>query len=311
VPSQGVEASPFLWTALAALCAGLAAGQALGVVRSYLMRFRARGGAPRPSPEAGPGSGRLARAGAFASLGILAFAALLVLPPKASFAAPALCAWAAALGAAGLAAGLWPRAGTAAALALFAASALILRILASPYSPYADGSEIARLLPLSVTAGQAAPIYRGELRLFERGAAETRLVELPLPEASIVAETIELRGPLAFLSLFPASGSIDRRLYRVVGIAGGAAAPYLLPRPRGLAEALLSRIAPLGPGPGFVSGEPPARAEAAAGLLVRSRAASAAPPDLQPFQSVVYTLGGDGIPRIAPLPGGGVLPVGR
>ncbi|MDA8426074.1 MAG: hypothetical protein M0Z80_08035, partial [Treponema sp.] len=115
MPGPGVEASPFLWTALAALCAGLAAGQALGAARRYAAnararaesspgsaqalsakvrassgaevegrtpehddaKLRARGSAPRPYSEAG--SGRLARALAFASLGILALAALLVL----------------------------------------------------------------------------------------------------------------------------------------------------------------------------------------------------------------------------------------
>ncbi|MDA8425716.1 MAG: hypothetical protein M0Z80_06220, partial [Treponema sp.] len=189
------------------------------------------------------------------------------------------------------------------------AATLLLRTLASPYSPYAEGSEIARLLPLSVETGRAAPVYRAELRLPGRGAAPAGLVELPLPEVSIVAETLDLRGPLAFLAQFPAGGSIDLRLYRVLGLCGGAAAPYLLPRPRGLAGALVSRIAPLGAGLGFVPGAPPARAYAAAGLLVRSRAASAAP-ELQPFQSVVYTLGGDGIPRITPSPPGGPLPVG-
>ena len=303
--SPGVEASAYLWSGLCALFEGLALGQTLRWVLSL-----ARG--PRRGP--GPGRrgrferGRPARACVAASLGILAAVALLIFPSKAALHGSALLDWAVFIAACGCLAGVWPRVGGGAVAALLVALVLLLRGAVSDWLPAGAGAEIARLLPFEVAAAGAArggggaagasAVYRGELQ--ERrgeGPTLTRRVELPVGEASLTVETLELRGPLAFLAAFP-SGASELRLYRIVGLAGAQARPLLFPRRRNL----LDGLAPLGDGAGFVPGAAGAHREAVAGLLVRSRATTEAPA-IEPLQPIIYSFGSDLAPRLAPPPG--------
>ncbi|MGO8695495.1 MAG: hypothetical protein ACLQMF_17680 [Rectinemataceae bacterium] len=307
----GLEASPYLWAAPAALGAGLAAGQALAWMLARVRFAASRADAAPPTFARGRlgdlrdrRAGRPARAGAFASLGILAFAGLLVFPPKDYLAAPALCVWALFFGVAGMVAGLRPRAGGTAAAALALAAFGLVRVAVLSWTPFEGNIEIARLFPLETSSPQDGSVYRAELRLAGGGAAASPgLIELPRGQTAIVVESMELRGPLAFLALFPRSPSVVLRLYRVVAIAGGSEPPYFLPRVEGPVDRLVSHFAPLDPTLGFVPGAPGVAREALAGLFVRMRAASAAS-DVQPLQIVVFSLGDDRIPHAAPSTGG-------
>jgi hypothetical protein len=318
VTGPSLAASPYLWVTMAALGAGLAAGQVLGWafgrVRRVTRRVAATTSGARhvarahPRDRRSPGAGRLARAGAFSSFGILALAGLLVFPSKDYLDAPALCAWALFFALAGLAAGLWPRAGGAAAAALLVAVFALVHVAIASWTPFEGEVEIARLFPLELSNAQGGSVYRAELRIVGYGAGggavvSPRMIELPRDQTAIVAESIELRGPLAFLALFPKSPMIVLRLYRVVAIAGESEAPYRLPQSASPTDRLVSRFAALEASQGYRPGAPPAVKESLAGLFVRIRAASAEA-DVQPLQGIVFTLGDDFVPRIESSPGG-------
>jgi hypothetical protein len=214
------SADPYLWSALAAIAAGLAAGQA---VRALVPTVWGRAGFERKR------SARGARAIALLALALLAAAALLVLADKTSLAAAlpsGLVPWACVLFGLGLVAGFRP---FAAGLPLLAVAVCLVFSLGLclegwlPVRPSNDGGfEVARLLPY-----QTGPSgFRGQLELPERDSVPVAQdLSLSTNALKLRVETLAFAGPLRLLSslAFPRGASAGYsptlRLYRVVGAA--------------------------------------------------------------------------------------------
>jgi hypothetical protein len=264
---------PYLWSALAAAFLGLALGQAIRWLISY-PRFAAHRAGRADSKRAH----RSARALVFFSRAMLAAAALLVFPQKASLFEGALRPWAASLLVLGTLAGVWPRAAGLPVAVLLAAAVLALDLGLSGWLVFHGPGPVATLLPfeLTVPAGTgsdgAAPrgaSFRGELELAERDSVPVvQKVEMGTSEAALAVESLEFRGPAGFVASLLRSG---RRFYRLVGLVGPDLPPLRFPP----ASGLLGRLAALGPDAGFAAGAPPVEREALFGSFIRRRSSSA------------------------------------
>lgn len=266
---------PYLWITAACLFAGLAAGQALRAFASLGEGFlRSRRRAP----------GRLARAIAFLSLGILGFAGLLVFAAK-PLAPTMSCAWPWALLVflAAFLAGFRP---LAAGLPIAAASIACLLVIGLALEgwlalrPATKGAAyvVGSFLPYEVGSSS----FRGHLELPERDSVPVAQ-ELSLASNSLAVsvEGLRLSGPLRFLSELSAafsgkggSGAAPLLYYRVVGIAapGGISQAFAAPARIRLLDFLL----PLTAGGGLEPGGESAESSAPLGLATRTRRTSPA-----------------------------------
>jgi hypothetical protein len=245
---------PSLWVGLAALFAGIAVGQALRAFIS-IREPRVR--------SLGARSARIARAIAFLSLGLLAFTGLLIFADKgaietamnAPFAGGAfLLPWACVAAALGLLAGFRPLALGLPIIALAAGSCVLLSLCLAGWLPFhaasGEGYRIARLMPYEVGASS----FRGQLETAERDSVPV-LQELSLDSSSVslVAESLELVGPLGFAAKvlasagrisYAARGSYEAsaRFYRIVGLGapGGPERAFAPPPSLGVLDAVLT-----------------------------------------------------------------------
>jgi hypothetical protein len=251
---------PYLWSALAALLLGLALGQAI----RWIATPRRAGIEARVRRERSS-----ARALALVGLALLPATALLVFPAKASLQGAALPAWAAAVLAAGLLAGLWPRAAGLPMAAVALGAFLFLDAGLAGWLPFSGPGPVASLLPYEASGGAAgAASFRGELELAERDSVPVvQEIGMASADAALAVESLDLSGPLGLAALL-AKG--EGRFYRVVGLVGSGAAPELFPPPSGL----LGRLAPLGPGEGLEPGAAPERRLALLGFFERRRSTS-------------------------------------
>ena len=300
---SGIRADPYLWVSVAAVFTGLALGQAARAFLPY------RGPAARSARRR---SGRVARAIAFLSFGILSVAALLVMADKGALAvglarggavpgAGALMPWAAVVAGLALVAGMRPLAAgiplVCAALAVTFLARLALEDWLPLRAPTAGGSvKVAEMLPYEV--GPAS--FRGHLELSER-AAKPAAQELALGSNSVgvTVETLVASGPVAFLAkiVLPSPRTLAAtapRFYRVVGIAAPGGATQAFSAPANIR--LLDTLLPLAPGAGLEPGAAAATSGPVA-LARRSRQTSAAS-GLVALEPVSFGLGEDGVPTV-------------
>jgi len=283
---HGLETSPYLWAAIGALGFGLALGQILRWVFDPHASWREGAGAAASGAE----GRRITRAIVFASLGILAASALVILPPKSSLHGPGLWAWAGGFAACGTFAGIMPRLGGAVSLALLVLLTGLARFGRSGWQPLELNTELARIVPLeSPASGPTAGAYRAEYR--ERGGS-ARILTLRASQVALIVDSVELDGPAAFLAALPRAAE-SLRLYRIYGISGDSGPPPLHAEGRTLFE-LLARS---GPGEGLVPGAAPVSHSALGGLLRMGRATSA-PVPAESLQPLVYGIGEDLSPRL-------------
>jgi len=258
---------PYLWAALGALFLGMAAAQ---------------GGRWVAASRAAAARGRSARALVFASLAVLAAAALLVFPPKASLLDAWLWIWAAACLAAGVLAGLWPRAAGLPLAVLFGTSLAVLAFGLAGWLDFHGPARVATLLPFEVvrpgaaagTEAGAAPSagasFRGELETAEQDSAPlVQELSMQTADVALVVEGIELRGPVAFLAALARPASAGR-FYRLVALVGPGSPSIVFPRPAKLFE----RLAAIGDAEALEPVAPPVERKALLGLFTRRRAAS-------------------------------------
>jgi hypothetical protein len=299
----GIRDDPYLWVSVAAVFTGLALGQA---ARAFL---------PYRGPEARAArrrSGRVTRAIAFLSFGILSVAALLVMADKGALAvgitkggavpgAGALMPWAAVVAGLAFVAGMRPLAAgiplVCAALAVTFLAHLALEDWLPLRATAAGGSvKVAELLPYEV----GPTSFRGHLELSER-AAKPAAQELALGSDSvgITVETLVVAGPVAFLArvVMPTPRvltAVAPRFYRVVGIAapGGAVQAFSPPANVRLLDTLL----PLAPGAGLEPGA--AAVSSGVSALARRSRQTSAPSGLVALEPVSFGLGDDGVPAV-------------
>jgi hypothetical protein len=220
-------ADPYLWASAAALFIGLAFGQATRAALPGLLR-RARAARSR--------SGRISRAIAFLSLGILGVAALLVFADKSALSAALgqggiLLPWAGVVAAAALLAGRRPlAAGLPLALLVLAALGLLRLGLEGwlPLRPAAAGAPVRLAVLLPYEVGPSS--FRGHLELQARDSVPVaQELGLASSAAALSVESLELSGPLnlaAGMAGRMASPNFEPRasFYRIVGIAGSGGA---------------------------------------------------------------------------------------
>ena len=262
-----LKVDPYLWSALAALFAGLSLGQVSRWASTFFPRARTRRDARSKRAR------RWTRAVAFFALALLPATAILVFPAKASLSVAALLPWSAAVLALGALMGAWPKAAGIPIALLVVAFFVGLGAGLSGWLAFKGPGLVASLLPLDVVVPQSAaeaPSFRGELELAERDSVPiAQRIEMQSSEVALVAESIELAGPLGLAAKLARSGS-SGRFYRVVGLVSPNAPPTLFPS----ASTLLGRVAALGSGEGFEPGAAPAMREALWGLFTRRRSAS-------------------------------------
>jgi hypothetical protein len=250
--TANIWADPYFWTTLVAVFFGFASGQALRVfIRLKENRVVARRRRSR----------RIARAIAFLSIGILAFAALLVLADKAALVGGiarflAIPSWVAFVAVVGMAAGFRPFVlGTPLAALALSVLGLVGLCLDGWLPLRAAGSsfEIARLLPYEVGPNG----FSGHFELPERDSVPVaQELGLPSNSVSLRVESLELAGPLRLAvgllkvvsagervrsSDASASFSTVARFYRIVGLASpGGDMRFASPRHIALLDTLLS-----------------------------------------------------------------------
>jgi hypothetical protein len=289
-------ANPWLWSGLAAFFLGMALGQ-----MAFAALGRIRKG--RRSPKAAT-----IRAPIFASIGLAAGAALLILPPSGALLAPGLSVWSPAVFVLGCLAGFLPRAVGIPVLVIAVGAVLLARSGLSDWSSYGGRASLARLLPFEIAREASGAVHvRSQLDLDlgpGAGSPGQTVIDLPFDSAALCVEGLELRGPLAALAVIsradrpPADAGSIARFFRVAGISGPAPAALAFPMGGGALSRALAGLARLAPGSGFEAGE---RAESSAfgGLVVHSRATSPLQA-LEPLRSLSFSLDPSLVPGIVP-----------
>ena len=272
------ETNPYLWSTLASLFLGLALGQCL----RWLIpgKGNARAGIRRGPP-------RLARATSFLALSILALAGFLVFSYKveglASGAlADGMIAWSLAITFLALLVGSRPLIFGLPVACLGIAILVVLGSCLQGWLPLriAEGGshEIGQLLPYEV--GPAS--FRGQFEMHEHDSVPI-VQELSLASDSIgiCVESLDLRGPLAFLAdlvlpsrLTPLAAPTENalRLYRIAGLVAPGGAALHFPSPARLR--FLDAVLPLPENLGFQPGGVSETRSALFGLAQRRRASS-------------------------------------
>jgi hypothetical protein len=274
---------PYLWAALAAIFAGLAAGQAL-------RNAFARGRADKRKRRAG----RWARVSALAAIAVLSATGLLVLPAKSSLLEQALPWTAAAALALGFLAGRWPLAAGIPEAALALGAILLVRTALAGWVPFRGAGPVASLLPFErsdTASGRAS--YRAELELAERDSIPVaQEVLIDSAAAGLVAESLVLSGPAGLAAKLTRGAS---RFYRVVAIAVSDGLGPRFSAPPGIFD----RIAALGPEDGLEPGAPAAERAALRDLFIRRRATTTLAP-LFVLEPVRFGLDAAMAPLVAP-----------
>ncbi|HET7839479.1 MAG TPA: hypothetical protein VFL04_06935 [Rectinemataceae bacterium] len=276
--------NPWLWSGLALFLFGLALGQ---ILRALVLRRR---GGPASPKAAG------IRASLLASLGLLALAALLILPAPEALRSSGLAAWAGAAFALGGFAGFLPMPVGLPLLILAAGSFGLMRSGLAAWLPWDGPGEIARLLPIEVRVEPASRV-RAELDLGSgRAEREARMMDLGFASAGLCVEGLELRGPLAALAVLarcdrpPADSGRAARFFRVAGLIGPGEARALLP----VSAGPLTRLVGLDALGGF---EPGGKAESRAlGSLILGRRATSGLQSLEALSPVSFSIDASLVP---------------
>jgi hypothetical protein len=286
---KGIWADPYLWASAAAVFAGLAAGQA---ARALIF---ARGGESRTTRRR---SRRIARATSFLSLGILAFAALLVFADKTAL-GPELILWVALIAVLAVAAGCRPlSAGLPLVFVALAALAMLRLSLEGwlPLRPAAAGASVKIAALLAYDVGPSS--FRGHLELPVRDSVPiAQELGLASSSAALSVESLELWGPLGFaVSIAAPQARPDfapmTRFYRIVGVAapGGIFQKFASP----VHVLFLDAVLPLPAAAGIEPGGGAVSRQAVFGLARRSRRTSAAAP-LIALEPLSFGLDEDGV----------------